>query len=90
MNKKTLVEELAKRANISLKDSKAAVEAYQDIIIETLKRGDSVCLVNFGSFKVVERKARMGYNPATNKFVKYKAKRVPVFKFGSWLKSEIF
>ena len=89
MNKKTLIEELSKQTQLSLKESKNAVDAFQNIVVQALKRGDTVNLMNFGSFKVVERKARIVYNPIKKDFQKYDAKRVPVFKCGLKLKKEI-
>ncbi len=89
MNKKTLVEELSKKTKLSLKESKNAIDEFQKIIIDALKRGDTVSLMNFGSFKVVERKARLVYNPIEKRFDKHKAKRVPVFKCGEKLKNEV-
>ena len=89
MNKKTLIEELSKKTKMTLTESKNAIEQFQSIIIEALKRGDTVNLMNFGSFKVVERKARIVYNPINKKFDKHQAKRVPVFKCGVKLKNEV-
>ena len=89
MNKKTLIEELSKKTKMTLTESKNALEQFQSIIIEALKRGDTVNLMNFGSFKVVERKARIVYNPINKKFDKHQAKRVPVFKCGVKLKNEV-
>lgn len=89
MNKKTLVEELSRATKLTLKESKSAVDAFQNIVMQALKRGDTVNLVNFGSFKVVERKARVIYNPVMKKFQKHNAKRIPVFKCGIKLKNEV-
>ncbi len=89
MNKKTLIEELSKKTKLSLKESKNAIEEFQSIIIEALKRGDTVNLMNFGSFKVIERKARVVYNPVQKRFDKHQAKRVPIFKCGVKLKNEV-
>ena len=89
MNKKTLIEELSKKTKMTLTESKNAIEQFQSIIIEALKRGDTVNLMNFGSFKVVERKARIVYNPINKKFDKHQAKRVPIFKCGEKLKNEV-
>ena len=89
MNKKNLIEELSKKTKMTLTESKNAIEQFQSIIIEALKRGDTVNLMNFGSFKVVERKARIVYNPINKKFDKHQAKRVPVFKCGVKLKNEV-
>lgn len=89
MNKATFVNQLSQRAHLSKKQSKTVIEVYEQIIIETLKNGDSVCFPNFGSFKIVERKARVGYNPVFGKNVKYKAKRVPVFKSSIKFKNDV-
>lgn len=65
MNKTELIAATAEKANLSKKDTEAAVNAVIDVITEALKKGDKVQLVGFGSFETRERAARVGRNPKT-------------------------
>ncbi len=85
MNKAELVAEVAK-AVCTKKEAAIALDAVIDSIKKTLKKGGSVSLVGFGTFKVSKRKARMGRNPQTGKAIKIAARKVPVFKAGAELK----
>ena len=89
MNKKTLIEELSRITDLTLKESRNAIDGLQNIITNTLKNGDTVTLVNFGSFKTVERRSRIVYNPVSKKYDKHRAKRVPIFKCGLKLKQVV-
>lgn len=89
MNKKGLIEELSRKTNLTLSESRSAIEGFQNIVIEALKRGDNVNITNFGCFKMVERKGRLIYNPMTGNFDKYNARRTPVFRSGVKLKKEV-
>ena len=82
MNKKQLVDEVAKKACLSKKDATNAVSATIDSIKKNVKK--SVTLVSFGTFKVVKRKARTGRNPRTGEKIKIGAKNVVKFKPGKW------
>ncbi|MCX8083002.1 MAG: HU family DNA-binding protein [bacterium] len=88
MNKAQLVDAVAKVV-CSKKEAAAAVDAVLDGIKASLKKGDVVTLVGFGTFKVAKRKARTGRNPRTGKEIKIPAKKVPVFKAGSELKKAV-
>ena len=87
MNKAELVEALAKE----IKSSKAAAEKSVGGLIKVIKTGlkkdSNVQLVGFGTFKVVNRKARMGRNPQTGDAIKIKASRTVGFRAGKGLKS---
>lgn len=89
MNKAELVEELASQTGFSKTDSKSALEAFINIIEKTLQKGDSVVLTGFGSFSVVQRKAKTGVNPITKKPMKIAAKKVAKFKPGKELKESL-
>jgi len=89
MNKKGLIEELSRKTNLTLIESRSFIEQFQNIVIEALKRGDNVNITNFGCFKMVERKGRLIYNPATGSFDKYNARRTPVFRIGVKFKKEV-
>ena len=89
MNKGELVEAVAKEAGISKADSARAVDAVISTISGTLRRGDSVSLIGFGTFQVKKRSARTGRNPRTGETIKIKASKVPSFKAGKGLKDAI-
>ena len=63
MNKTDLIDAIASAAELNKKQAKAALEATLDAITESLKKGDAVQLIGFGTFKINERKARTGRNP---------------------------
>ena len=82
MNKGQLIAEVAKRANLSKKDTTNVVNATIETIKKNVKKG--VTLVGFGTFRVVKRKARTGRNPQTGENIRIKAKNVVKFKSGKW------
>ncbi len=82
MNKGQLIAEVAKKTNMSKKDSANAVNATIEAIKKNVKKG--VTLVGFGTFKVVRRKARTGRNPQTGEKLRIAAKNVVKFKPGKW------
>jgi nucleoid DNA-binding protein len=88
MNKAELIEEVAK-VTCSKKEAGEAVGATFAAISKALKKGDTVTLVGFGTFKVSKRKARKGRNPQTGAALKIAAKKVPVFKAGQGLKDAV-
>jgi len=88
MNKADLIEAVAK-AVCTKKEAAAAVDAMIEAIKDALKKGEAVTLVGFGTFKVVERKARTGRNPRTGEAIKIPKKKVPVFRPGSELKKAV-
>lgn len=89
MNKAELIAEVAKQTALSKKDSEKAVNAALDTIVESLKKGEKVQLVGFGSFEVKERGARIGRNPKTKEEIKIPASCVPAFKAGKMLKESV-
>jgi len=88
MNKADLVEAVAEVV-ATKKEAAAAVDAVLDAIKKALKKGETVTLVGFGTFKVAKRKARKGRNPRTGETIKIPAKKVPVFRPGSELKKAV-
>lgn len=89
MNKTELVDAIASKADITKVAAKTALEATLEAITESLKAGDSVQLVGFGTFKVNDRKARTGRNPKTGAEIKIAASKVPAFVSGKSLKEAI-
>ncbi len=82
MNKAELIEQIAKDAGITKKQANESLEAFTDAVVSTLKKGDTVTLVGFGTFSVTARAARNGRNPQTGATIKIKARKVPKFKAG--------
>ena len=89
MNKTELIATVAEKAELSKKDSDKAVAAVFDAITESLKAGDKVALVGFGTFDVKDRPERTGKNPRTGEPVAIAATRVPTFKAGKGLKDAV-
>ncbi len=89
MNKAELVDAVAANASLTKKEAGNAVNAVLDSVTKALKKGDSVTLVGFGTFKIAKRKARTGRNPRTGREIKIAAKKVPVFKAGAALKKAV-
>ena len=89
MNKKELVESIASAADISKAAAEKALNGTLAAIADTLKKGDKVKLVGFGTFSVSKRDARQGRNPQTGQAIKIPAKKVAKFKAGSKLSEAI-
>ena len=89
MNKAELLAAAAEKAELSKKDTEAAVNAAIDAITEALAAGDKVQLVGFGVFEVKARAARIGRNPKTRETINIPASKVPVFKPGKGLKDSV-
>ena len=89
MNKKELVDAIAQDAKLTEVEAKAALDATLDAIAETLKKGDKLALVGFGTFAVVEKAARTGINPSTKAKIEIPAKKVIKFKAGAELAEKI-
>lgn len=88
MNKADLVNEVANVVSTKT-EAQAAVDCIFESIVNTLKRGDVVTLVGFGSFKVVKRKARTGRNPQTGAEIQISASNAPKFVPGKGLKDAV-
>ena len=86
MNRKELVDALAAHTQSTKADAERNIAGLLDIISNTLKKGDSLTLVGFGTFEVRKRAARTGRNPKTGEELKIKASKVPAFKPGATLK----
>ena len=89
MNKSELVAAVAEKAGLSKVDSEKAVKAFVEAVEETLKAGDKVSLVGFGTFEVSNRAARTGHNPSTGKSIQIAASKAPKFKAGKALKDSL-
>ena len=82
MNKAELVGSMARAADITKAQATKALDSMIEEVIESLKSGDKVTLVGFGTFAVAERAARTGRNPRTNEPLTIPSKKVPKFKAG--------
>ncbi|MFZ5523848.1 MAG: HU family DNA-binding protein [Pseudomonadota bacterium] len=89
MNKSDLVDAIAKSADMPKAAAARALDATVDTIKKALKKGDTVSLVGFGTFKVGKRAARNGRNPRTGATIKIKAAKVPKFSAGKGLKDAV-
>ena len=85
MNKTELISAMAEKTGMTKVAAKQAMTACLDTIQEELKKGGKITLIGFGTFSVVNRKARTAKNPRTGKKVKVPAKKVAKFKPGSHL-----
>ncbi len=89
MNKAELISKIAEDAGITKVQANATIDAFVEAVTKTLKKGDKVTLVGFGTFSVSKRAARNGRNPQTGAVIKIKAKKVAKFKAGKDLSSKI-
>lgn len=89
MNKSELVSSIAAKSGLSKEAAKKALDATLESIVETLKAGDKVALVGFGTFSVAKREARQGINPATKQTIEIPAKNVAKFKAGADIENAI-
>jgi DNA-binding protein HU-beta len=89
MNKAELVAQVAEETGITKTQANAALDSFIDTVTKTLKKGDKVTLVGFGTFSVSKRQARTGRNPQTGEAIKIKAKKVARFKAGKELSGKL-
>ena len=85
MNRKELIETILKEkdvAHLSKKDADAVATAMFEVIKRTVKKGDDVSLIGFGTFCKVKRAARTGVNPSTGEKIKIKVRTLPKFRPG--------
>ena len=90
MNKAELVTNMAEKGNLTKKDTESALNAFMNVVEETLAGGEKVQLVGFGTFEVRDRKAREGRNPRNpEEVIQIPASKAPVFKAGKSLKESV-
>jgi DNA-binding protein HU-beta len=89
MTKADLVGVVAKKASLTNKAAKEAVNAVFDSVEAALKKGEKVVLTGFGTFSVRNRKARPGRNPRTGQAMQIAARRTPGFTAGKTLKKAV-
>jgi len=89
MNKGELIEAVANETSSTKADAGRAIDATIDAVTKALKKGDTVTLIGFGTFKVSKRAARTGRNPQTGAELKIPARNAPSFKAGAALKAAV-
>ena len=90
MNKSQLVDAMQQTVNdLTNPEISKMINVITDVISKTLKDGDNVVLVGFGTFSAVKRAARIGCNPKTGDKLKIAEKIAPKFKAGKFLKEEV-
>lgn len=89
MNKSELIEAVATKSELTKANVEKALNAYFETVTETLKSGESITVVGFGSFEVADRAARIGRNPKTGAEIKIAATKTPKFKAGKSLKDAV-
>lgn len=89
MTKTELVGMIMAKSGLTKVDAGKAIDAFQEVVVETLAKGDKVSLVGFGTFSVSERAARTGKNPQTGEAIDIAACKLPKFKAGKTLKEAV-
>jgi DNA-binding protein HU-beta len=89
VNKSELIDAIAESADLSKASATRALDAVIDTVAGSLKAGDQVVLVGFGTFSVKDRAARTGRNPQTGAPIEIAAARIPSFKAGKALKDAV-
>ena len=89
MTKSEFVDRFASESGFSKGDASKAVDAFLDVVKETLSRGGEVSFTGFGKFTVADRGARQGVNPQTKERIQIPATRVPRFSAGAALKTSV-
>lgn len=83
MNKSQLVDAIARNAKITKVDAKKALDAFIEVTGETLRSGDKIVLVGFGSFSVAKKPERTGRNPRTGAAIRIAPRNVVKFRAGA-------
>jgi len=90
VNKDTLIERIAQRANVSKKEAEDVMDAFEHVVIDVMKAGDEAVLTGFGSFLARTRESRMGVNPQNpTERIRIPTVTVPKFKAGKTLKDSL-
>jgi DNA-binding protein HU-beta len=89
VNKSQLIDNIAANADISKAAAGRVLDAFMEAVTDSLKAGDEVALVGFGTFSVRERAERTGRNPQTGKEITIPAGKVPGFRAGKALKDAV-
>ncbi len=89
MNKAELIDAIAAKSALTKKDAEKALKAFEETVVEELKKGEKVQMVGFGTFEVSERGEREGRNPQTGETMTIAASKNAKFKAGKALKDQL-
>lgn len=89
MNKRELIEKMARQTTLTGVQSKEALEMFCKIVEETLKNGEKIQIAGFGTFEAIKKKSRVGRNPRTGEMMDISARCAPKFKPGKTLKDAV-
>jgi nucleoid DNA-binding protein len=89
LTKKDIIEVVAKKANLTNKASRDAIQTFLNTIRDSLKRGDKVVLTGFGTFSIRKRAERVGRNPKTGAKITLSARKTPGFTPGKTFKKAV-
>jgi len=89
VTKADFVDKLAAKSGLTKKDAAAVVDAFVEVVTESLKKGEEVQFTGFGKFYVQKRDARQGINPQTKAKIKIPAGKIPKFSAGLALKNAV-
>jgi len=89
LTKQELIDIVSEKSGLTKKETGSVIDIILDSITETMKRGEKVALVGFGTFEPKMRAARQGRNPATGETIQIEARTVPSFKAGRALKDAL-
>ena len=89
MGKSEFISAVAEKSDLNKTQAAAAVDAFIDVVTDSLKKGEEVQFTGFGKFSVQQRAAREGINPQTKQKIQIAATKVPKFSAGSQLKQAV-
>lgn len=89
MTKKDLIEVVAKKASLTNKAAREAMDAFVMAVKDSLKKGEKVVITGFGTFSIRSRKSRTGRNPKTGAKITISARKAPGFTAGKTLKKAV-
>jgi len=89
MTKAELIAKIAEKSGLSKADAEKSLNAFQESVIDAVKKGDKVSLIGFGSFEQTQRSARKGRNPQTGEEIDIPASKAPKFSPGKSFKEAV-
>lgn len=89
MNKSEFIKAVADQSEVTIKDTKKVVDAFEEVLMDVLAKGETVMFPGFGSFSVAERAARTGKNFKTGEVIQVPASKYVKFKVGKTLKDSV-
>jgi DNA-binding protein HU-beta len=89
MNQGDLIEKVSAAASITKAEAERAINAFKGAVTDSLRKGNKVTLVGFGTFALSHRKSRRGHNPYTNEPMRIHATKAVRFTAGKQLKEAV-